>query len=101
MQHLPLRESLQKARQMLRPGGELALVGISANKTIADWTWAGLCTPVARMGSWLHHETRDIGILAEPRESLGEIRRVAGDVLPGAVIRPGLYYRYRLLWRNR
>jgi 2-polyprenyl-3-methyl-5-hydroxy-6-metoxy-1,4-benzoquinol methylase len=38
--HLPLRESLQKARRMLRPGGELAVVGISANKTIADRTWA-------------------------------------------------------------
>ncbi len=86
---------------MLRPGGELALVGISANKTIADWTWAGLCTPAAHVGSWLHHEARNIGVLvAEPRESLGEIRRVAGDVLPGAVIRRGLYYRYRLLWRN-
>jgi hypothetical protein len=86
---------------MLRPGGELALVGISANKTIADWAWAGLCTPAARMGSWLHRETRNIGVLvAEPGESLGEIPRVAGDVQPGAVIRRGLYYRYRLLWRN-
>jgi hypothetical protein len=86
---------------MLRPGGELALVGISANKTIADWAWAGLCTPAARMGSWLHRETRNIGVLvAEPGESLGEIPRVAGDVQPGAVIRRGLYYRYCLLWRN-
>lgn len=99
--HLPLRESLQKARQMLRPGGELAIVGLSANKTIADWTWAVLCTPAARLGSWLHRETRNIGVaVAEPRESLGEIRRVVDDVLPGAVIRRGLYYRYRLLWRN-
>ena len=64
---------------MLRPGGELAIVDLSANKSIADWTWAGLCTPVARMGPWLHRETRNIGVLvAEPGESLGEIRRVAG-----------------------
>jgi 2-polyprenyl-3-methyl-5-hydroxy-6-metoxy-1,4-benzoquinol methylase len=99
--HLPLRESLQKARQMLRPGGELAIVGTSANKTIADWTWAVLCTPAARVGSWLHHETRNIGVcVVDPRESLSEIRRVADDVLPGAVIRRGTYYRYRLLWRN-
>jgi len=31
--HVPLRESLHKAHQMLRPGGKLAAVGISANKT--------------------------------------------------------------------
>jgi 2-polyprenyl-3-methyl-5-hydroxy-6-metoxy-1,4-benzoquinol methylase len=99
--HMSLRESLQKARQMLRPGGELAVVGISANKTVADWAWSGLCTPPAHLGSWVHRETRNIGVLvAEPRESLREIRRVAGDVLPGAVIRRGLYYRYRLLWQN-
>jgi 2-polyprenyl-3-methyl-5-hydroxy-6-metoxy-1,4-benzoquinol methylase len=99
--HVPLRESLFQARQMLKPGGELAIVGLSANKTIADWTWAALCTPAARVGSRLHREIRNIGVpVAEPRESLAEIRRSANAVLPGAVIRRGLYYRYRLLWRN-
>jgi 2-polyprenyl-3-methyl-5-hydroxy-6-metoxy-1,4-benzoquinol methylase len=99
--HLPLRESLHKARRMLKPGGELAIVGLSANKTIADWTWAALCTPAAYAGSWVHRETRSIGVrVAEPRDSLREIRRVADEVLPRAVIRRGLYYRYRLLWRN-
>jgi len=66
-------KSLQKGARNARPGGELALVGISANKTIADWTWAGLRTPAAHVGSWLHRETRNIGVLvAEPGESLGD-----------------------------
>jgi 2-polyprenyl-3-methyl-5-hydroxy-6-metoxy-1,4-benzoquinol methylase len=99
--HLPLHESLHTARQMLKPGGELAIVGLSANKTIADWAWAALCTPMARAGSWRHRETRNIGVrVAEPREGLRDIRRAADDVLPRAIIRRGLYYRYRLLWRN-
>jgi 2-polyprenyl-3-methyl-5-hydroxy-6-metoxy-1,4-benzoquinol methylase len=99
--HLMLRETLQKARQLVSPGGELAIVGLSANKTIADWTWAVLCTPAARVGSWLHRETRNIGVpVANPCESLGEIRQVAEDILPSAMIRRGLYYRYRLHWRN-
>lgn len=102
LHHLPLRETLHKARHMLTPGGEPAIVGLSANKSVADWTWAALCTPAARVGSWLHRETRNIGVaVAEPRESLAEIRRAADDVLPGAVIRRGVNYRYRLLWRNR
>jgi 2-polyprenyl-3-methyl-5-hydroxy-6-metoxy-1,4-benzoquinol methylase len=99
--HLALRETLWKARQLLSAGGELAIVGLSANKTVADWTWAGLCTPAARVGSWLHRETRDVGVaVANPRESLREIRRAADDVLVGAQIRRGLYCRYRLHWRN-
>lgn len=101
LHHLPLRETLQRSREMLRPAGELAIVGLSANKTLADWAWAALCTPAARAGSLLHRETRNIGVLVtEPEESLREIRRVTADVLPGAAIRRGLYYRYRLLWRN-
>ncbi|BBX64411.1 methyltransferase [Mycobacterium saskatchewanense] len=101
LHHLPLRETLLKARRLLAPGGELAVVGLSANKSVTDWTWAVLCTPAARAGSWLHGETRDIGVaVAEPPESLAEIRRVAADVLPGARIRRGLYYRYRLHWRK-
>lgn len=102
LHHLPLRDALHKARQMLRPAGQLAVVGLSANKSIADWVWAGACVPAARVGGFLHRETRDIGVpVADPREGLDEIRRVAADVLPGAVVRRGLYYRYRLLWRNR
>lgn len=101
LHHLPLRDTLCKARQMLRPAGELAVVGLSANKSVADWVWAGLCLPAVRAGSRLHRETRNIGVpVADPRESLAEIRRAAEDVLPGARIRRGLYYRYRLLWRN-
>lgn len=101
LHHLPLRDTLHKARQMLRPAGQLAVVGLSANKSVADWLWAGLSTPVARVGSLLHRETRDIGVaVAHPDEGLGEIRRAVTDVLPGARIRRGVYYRYRLLWRN-
>ncbi len=101
LHHLGLRETLGKARRLLSPGGELAIVGLSANKSVVDWTWAALCTPAARVGSCLHRETRDIGVaIANPRESLDEIRRAADDLLPGARIRRGLYYRYRLHWRN-
>ncbi|OBJ23825.1 class I SAM-dependent methyltransferase [Mycobacterium colombiense] len=101
LHHLPLRDALWKARQMLRPAGELAVVGLSANKSVADWVWSGLCLPAVRAGSRLHRETRNIGVpVADPRESLAEIRQAAEDVLPGARIRRGLYYRYRLLWRN-
>lgn len=77
------------------------MVGLSANKSVADWVWAGLCLPAVRAGSRLHRESRNIGVaVADPRESLSEIRQTADKVLPGARIRRGLYYRYRLRWRN-
>lgn len=101
LHHMDLRGALTKARGLLTPSGEIAVVGLSANKTVRDWLWSALCLPAARAGSWWHRETRDIGVtVAEPAESLDEIRRAADAILPGATIRRALYYRYLLRWRN-
>ena len=101
LHHMGLRTSLVKARQLLTPTGEIAVVGISANKTVRDWVWSALCVPPARLGSWLHSETRNIGVVVtDPQEGLDEIRRTADEVLPGASVRRALYYRYLLRWRN-
>ncbi|MCG7595981.1 class I SAM-dependent methyltransferase [Mycobacterium sp. PSTR-4-N] len=99
LHHLDLRPTLAAAKQMLRPGGDLAVVGLSANTTVADWMWSALCLPAVRLGSWWHRETRDIGVaVADPRENLAEIRRSASEVLPGVKIRRALYYRYLMRW---
>ncbi|KMO68564.1 class I SAM-dependent methyltransferase [Mycolicibacterium chlorophenolicum] len=101
LHHLDLRASLVQARAMLRPHGELAVVGLSANTTVRDWLWSGACLPAVRVGSWLHRERRDVGlVVAEPRHGLDEIRRTAGEVLPGVTIRRALYYRYLMRWRK-
>ena len=97
LHHMDTQAALVRARAMLNPGGTIAVVGLSANKTVFDWIWSAVCLPAVRVGSWRHSEVPDIGVaVADPRESLEEIRRVAGDVLPGAVIRRALYYRYLL-----
>jgi len=97
--HMDLRAALRKARGLLRPSGELAIVGLSANKTPTDWIWSVLSLPVVRIGSTLHHESRDIGVpVAAPQEGLAEIRQVADEEIPGADIRRALYYRYLLRW---
>ncbi|WP_163896294.1 class I SAM-dependent methyltransferase [Mycolicibacterium hippocampi] len=99
LHHMELRDALLKARRLLRPSGEIAVVGLSANRTVGDFLWSAACLPAVRIGSALHRETRDVGVLvAEPRESLDDIRRVVDDVLPGAEIRRALYYRYLLRW---
>ena len=99
--HMDLRASLRKARRMLTPTGEIAVVGLSANKSAVDWVWALACLPFAHIGSRIHHETPDIGlVMTDPAESLGDIRRVADEVIPGATVRRTLYYRYLLRWTN-
>lgn len=101
LHHMDLRSSLVKARELLRPSGEIAVVGLSANKSLGDWLWSAACLPAVRIGSYLHAEIRDIGLpMKDAHENLAEIRRVACDVLPGAHIRRALYYRYLLRWQK-
>ena len=102
LHHMDLRPSLIKARNLLTPTGEIAVVGCSANKTVRDWVWSAMCVPAARFGSWLHSETRNIGVVVkDPQEGLDDIRRTVDEVLPGASVRRALYYRYLLRWRRR
>ena len=101
LHHMDLRSSLAKARDLLTPTGEIAVVGCSANRTVHDWVWAAMCVPAARIGSWLHSEMRNIGVVVrEPQEGLDDIRQAVGEVLPGASVRRALHYRYLLRWRE-
>ncbi len=101
LHHMDLRASLAKARDLLAPNGILVVVGLAPNHTVGDWVASGLRWPLVRAAGVLRRETPDIGVaVAEPREPLGEIRRTAAQILPGATIRRGLYYRYLLRWSN-
>lgn len=99
LHHMEMRSSIRKASMLLRPGGGLMVVGLSANRTIADWAVSALTLPWARLGSILHRESKDIGVpTAAPQENLAQIRSLIGELLPGARIRRGLYYRYLMSW---
>lgn len=102
LHHLPLGEALNRAASLLRPGGDLLVVGLAANRSLLDWAVSGMQLPLVRVGSFLHREARDTGVpVTSPCESLEEIRSVARSVLPGVHIRRGLYYRYLLRWTKR
>ncbi|MDO5092232.1 MAG: class I SAM-dependent methyltransferase [Propionibacteriaceae bacterium] len=99
LHHMPLLASMTRARDALRPGGVLLVVGLVANRSLGDWVWSGLRMPFAWLGSRCHREVRDLGLpTAAPEHSLSEIRAAAKQLLPGASISSGLYFRYLLKW---
>lgn len=98
LHHMDPRQALAKARGLLRPGGELLVVGLAANRTLSDWALSGLALPWVRLGSFLHRESGPDAPVASPLEGLVDIREIAEEIVPGARIRRGLYYRYLLRW---
>lgn len=101
LHHLPLVAGLQRLGELVAPGGELRVVGLSANKTIADWVVSAALLAPIRLASALHGESDYPGMTtARPHESLTDIRRTAARILPGSHVRRRLYYRYTLSWHK-
>ncbi|HEX2314375.1 MAG TPA: class I SAM-dependent methyltransferase [Thermomonospora sp.] len=108
--HMPFAETVTRLRRALRPGGVLAIVGCHREATPADYLRDLVAIPAnvvantvvrarARHGGG---PTGQVGTapVMDPEMTLPEIRREASRLLPGAVIRRRLYWRYTLVYRH-
>ena len=104
LHHMPMEETLRRARDAVRPGGRVVIVGV-ARETPGDSvrTWASvLLNPIIGL---IRHPTRATQTpahmaapTAEPEHSFDEIRAVAETVLPGIRMRRRLFWRYTAHW---
>jgi SAM-dependent methyltransferase len=100
LHHLPLVPALDRFKQLLRPGGVLAVIGLYPLSTFPDFAWALVALPV----SWWLRVTNGYEEVAaptrDPDETLDEIRCAAERILPGVAIRRRLLFRYSLVWQK-
>jgi SAM-dependent methyltransferase len=100
LHHLPLRPALRMFRDLLAPGGVLAIIGLYREHTLTDYAWAAAAVPVNRIIRALRPvQEVDAPILA-PTQTIEEIRKACQEILPGATIRRRLFFRYSLVWRK-
>jgi SAM-dependent methyltransferase len=97
LHHMEAEPVLVRVREILRPGGVLAVIGL-ARRSAADLPYdiAGFFAHrwlTLRHGYWEHPSP-----VADPTLTHGELRTVATAVLPGARYRQHLLFRYSLLW---
>jgi 2-polyprenyl-3-methyl-5-hydroxy-6-metoxy-1,4-benzoquinol methylase len=100
LHHLPLEPALERFKQLLRPGGTLAVIGLYRMSTLSDLVYAHAAMPV----SWWYRCTRPVEPVAapirDPDETLSEIQCAAKRILPGADVTRQLLFRYSLVWRK-
>jgi 2-polyprenyl-3-methyl-5-hydroxy-6-metoxy-1,4-benzoquinol methylase len=105
LHHLPLQATLEKTRELLRPGGRLVVVGIS-REARADLPWSIASLILNPIVGAVVHPRRATKIPAQmtaptalAAESFEEIAVTAERILPGARLRRGLFWRYTLSWK--
>jgi SAM-dependent methyltransferase len=109
--HMPFTPAIGKLRDALAPGGVLAIIGLYRQATMADYlpdlaaipanmaANAIIKTRARRHGSSPAWQVNTAPVLG-PQMTLPEIRHEARRLLPGAVIRRRLYWRYSLIYRQ-
>jgi SAM-dependent methyltransferase len=110
LHHLPFGSTLSRLATSLKPGGTLAVLDLYDRTGPTDkfldlvafpascaWrlaTCGRLREPAEVRRVWAEHGKHDTYM------SFEAIRRVASDLLPGAIVRRHLFWRYSLVWRK-
>ena len=100
LHHLPLTAALVRLRNLLRPGGVLAVISLYRLNTVRDFAYAAAGKPASWVLRRFRPRTPVTAPLQEPRETLGEIRAACDALLPGNRLRRHLLFRYSMLWRK-
>lgn len=101
LHHMEMRRAVQKAKALLNPGGKLLIVGLAKPSGVMDYAVEALrvlpCAVISRMKHMKTSEEQSIPVsYAFP--AMNAVRAMARELLPGAKLQYGLYYRYLLKW---
>ena len=103
LHHMDMRCSLEKAKRLLEEDGRLLVVGLASPSSLRDHMLDCFRTVPARIGSRIHRmissEDLDIPTCGSYPE-MKEVRAAIRQLLPGAELRRGLYWRYLLSWQK-
>jgi SAM-dependent methyltransferase len=101
LHHMDAAAGLARMRDLLRPGGVVAVVGLARSVMPEDLprdlagAVAGTLHRVAK-GRWDHPSP----LVWPPPVTYRRMRELAAEILPGAEYRRHLLFRYSLIWRK-
>lgn len=110
LHHLPVAEALPKIKGALKPGGVLLVLDLFQAEGLSDALAGALAVPLS-LGLRLVRRGR----LRPPREvrrawdehgrhdsylTMGRVREVCAEMLPGALVTRHLLWRYSIVWKK-
>ena len=101
--HMDMEKAIARAKELLSPGGVIAIVGLASPSSALDHAIELLRVIPSWISSKMHHmrSSEDLGIpTSYATPTMAQVREVASRLLPGAAIRHGLHWRYLLTWRK-
>ena len=99
LHHMDEPEALRRMRELLRPGGTLAAVGLARSRSLVDLTLdvaATVVTRVLRVADTYWESPAPT--VWPPPHTYREIARIVQDTLPQARFRRHLLWRYSIVW---
>jgi ubiquinone/menaquinone biosynthesis C-methylase UbiE len=100
LHHMDFAAALGAMARALRPGGRLAVVGLAANGSPADYLIGTPGVPA----NWIYRAFRGEGgsgaPVKDPEMTWAQVHATAREVLPGVRYRRHLLWRYSLRWRK-
>jgi SAM-dependent methyltransferase len=98
LHHMDFAAALAKMARLLRPGGRLAVVGLGADGSPADWIIGAAGIPLNLCYKRARGEGDPGAPVLMPAMTWAQAREEARGVLPGMRYRRHLLWRYSLTW---
>ena len=100
LHHMDFAAALTGLARVLRPGGRLAVIGVAADKSLADLVASAPGVPVNLVYRVLYGQGGSGAPVMDPEMSWREVRDTAAATLPGVRYHRHLLWRYSLHWRK-
>ena len=98
LHHMDFTAALTTMARLLRPGGQLAVIGLASDKSIGDLLTGAPGVPVDLFYRAIYRRGESGAPILDPDLSWREVRAEAARLLPGVRYHRRLLWRYSLLW---
>lgn len=104
LHHMDIEAALKKMKLLLRPSGQLLILGLYQEKTLIDYAYSAISVPLNFVYlKWHQASVAKPTMVAPTRPAqlpLKQIRKVADAVIPSFRLQRHLFWRYSLIWQK-